>query len=70
MTPSFEPVQELERSPAHVGRQDETPVRGSELTSAFAALLELEFDTLLFAHGDPLVSGGRQALREFVAAHR
>jgi hypothetical protein len=42
----------------------------SELASAFAALLELEFDTLLFAHGDPLVSGGKQALRGFVAAHR
>lgn len=42
----------------------------SELTSAFDALLALDFDTLLFAHGDPLVSGGKQALRDFVAAHR
>ena len=42
----------------------------SELTSAFDALLELDFDALLFAHGDPLVSGGKQALREFVTAQR
>lgn len=38
-----------------------------ELTSAFDRLLELKFDTLLFAHGEPLVGGGKQALREFVA---
>ena len=29
-------------------------------------VLELDFDHLLFAHGDPLVGGGRRALREFV----
>lgn len=39
-----------------------------DLTSAFGQLLELEFDTLLFAHGDPLVGGGKEALREFVEA--
>jgi hypothetical protein len=38
-----------------------------ELTSAFDRLLELKFDSLLFAHGDPLVGGAKQALREFVA---
>jgi len=27
-----------------------------------------QFDALLFAHGDPLVGGGKQALREIVAA--
>jgi hypothetical protein len=31
------------------------------------SLLELEFDSLLFAHGDPLVRGGKQALRDFLA---
>ena len=41
-----------------------------ELTAAFARLLELDFDTLLFAHGDPLVGGGKQALRDFVTARR
>lgn len=31
-----------------------------------AALLEEDFDHLLFAHGDPLVGGGKQELRAFV----
>ena len=39
-----------------------------ELTAAFARLVDLEFDTLLFAHGDPLVGGGDAALRQFVGA--
>lgn len=30
-------------------------------------VLERRFDTLLFAHGDPLVGGGHAALRDFVA---
>ncbi|MGI8631661.1 MAG: hypothetical protein ACR2NA_03835 [Solirubrobacterales bacterium] len=29
-------------------------------------LLDLQFDALLFAHGDPLVEGGKQELREFL----
>ena len=29
-------------------------------------LLELEFDALLFAHSDPIVSGGRDQLEAFV----
>jgi hypothetical protein len=33
-------------------------------------LLELEFDCLLLAHGEPLVGGGKRALREFVASPR
>ena len=36
------------------------------LREAYAGLLELDFDTLLLAHGDPVVSGGREALRAFV----
>jgi len=39
-----------------------------ELTSAFDRLLALEFDALLFAHGAPLLGGGKRSLREFVAA--
>jgi hypothetical protein len=31
-------------------------------------LLSLEFDALAFAHGEPLPSGGRRALDEFVSA--
>lgn len=33
-------------------------------------LSKLEFDALLLAHGEPQATGGRQALREFVAAPR
>jgi hypothetical protein len=29
-------------------------------------MLELPFDALLFAHGDPIVTGGKEALRRFV----
>jgi hypothetical protein len=36
------------------------------LRRAFRALLDREFDALLFAHGTPLVGGGRRALEEFV----
>ena len=31
-----------------------------------SALLDEEFDHLLFAHGDPLIGGGKEALRAFV----
>ena len=39
------------------------------LFAAYRGLLErdLEFDTLLFAHGEPLVGGGRKALKDFVS---
>ena len=36
------------------------------LRTSFRRLLELRFDNLLFAHGPPLVGGGKQALREFL----
>ena len=36
------------------------------LRDSLARLLELEFDSLLFAHGEPLVGGGRDALRAFL----
>jgi len=35
--------------------------------AALRRLLDLDFDSLLFAHGEPLIGGGRAALREFVA---
>jgi hypothetical protein len=38
------------------------------LTEAFRHLLERDFDTLLFAHGDPLVGHAKRALRAFVEA--
>jgi hypothetical protein len=39
------------------------------LRESYRRLLDLDFDNLLFAHGDPIVGGGKQALREFVAQH-
>jgi hypothetical protein len=36
------------------------------LRAAFRGLLERDFDHLLFAHGEPLVGGGRAALKEFL----
>lgn len=36
------------------------------LRESLRALLEQDFDALLFAHGDPLPVGGREALRRFV----
>jgi hypothetical protein len=38
----------------------------SGLIETLRRLLELDFDTLLFAHGEPLVGGGKAALRRFV----
>lgn len=38
------------------------------LRDAYARLLELDFDLLLVAHGDPLVGGAKAALREFATA--
>jgi hypothetical protein len=38
------------------------------LLDAFGRLLALDFDHLLFAHGEPLIGGGKAALREFVQA--
>jgi hypothetical protein len=31
--------------------------------------LAVDFDTLLFAHGQPIVGGGKQALRNFLASN-
>jgi hypothetical protein len=35
------------------------------LRQAYSRFLDREFDNLLFAHGDPIVGGGKEALREF-----
>ena len=37
------------------------------LRESLEKLLDLDFDSLLFAHGEPLIGGGRTALREFIA---
>jgi glyoxylase-like metal-dependent hydrolase (beta-lactamase superfamily II) len=36
------------------------------LRQAYGGLLELDFDTLLVAHGQPLIGGAKEALRRFV----
>jgi hypothetical protein len=36
------------------------------LRESFRRLLEWEFDALLFAHGEPIVAGGKEALRGFL----
>jgi glyoxylase-like metal-dependent hydrolase (beta-lactamase superfamily II) len=38
------------------------------LREAYSRLLDRDFDSLLFAHGNPLVGGGKEALREFCSA--
>ncbi|MGE5858490.1 MAG: hypothetical protein ACM31K_08400 [Solirubrobacterales bacterium] len=46
---------------------DPSQVRAG-LRESLRRLLHLDFDNLLFAHGEPLVGGGRVALREFVGS--
>ncbi|TMK66802.1 MAG: hypothetical protein E6G53_03900 [Actinobacteria bacterium] len=36
------------------------------IREAFGRLLDEPFDSLLFAHGNPLIGGGKEALRDFV----
>jgi hypothetical protein len=52
--------------PGFLMGDDPTAVRAG-LRDALRRLLDLDFDSLLFAHGEPMVGGGRAALREFVA---
>jgi hypothetical protein len=47
-----------------LGDDPEAVKRG--LLHQFRALLERDFEHLLFAHGDPIVGGGKRALRTFV----
>jgi hypothetical protein len=49
-----------------LGEDAEQVKRG--LIEAFRGLIDLEFDHLLFAHGDPLIGGGKAALRAFLEA--
>ncbi|MDQ6745269.1 MAG: hypothetical protein M3Z27_04520 [Actinomycetota bacterium] len=47
----------------------EHPERVKEgLRDAFRGLLTRDFDHLVFAHGDPLIGGGKALLRKFAAA--
>jgi hypothetical protein len=38
------------------------------LREAYGRLLDRDFDNLLFAHGNPIVGGGKEALRRFAGA--
>ena len=42
----------------------------ADIVEGLAPLLDEDFDTLLFAHGDPVASGGKAILRDFVASRR
>ena len=54
----------------HVNGDDPEAVKAA-LVSAYGKLGErLEFETLLFAHGDPVAEGGRDMLRRFVDERR
>jgi hypothetical protein len=51
--------------PDHLLGNDPQNVRTS-IVNGLVPLLEEEFDVLLFAHGTPIASGGKDALRQFV----
>ena len=42
----------------------------ADIVEGLVPLLDEKFDVLLFAHGTPVASGGKQMLREFVKARR
>ena len=48
---------------------DDPPDTKRALAESLERLLDVDFDTLLFAHGEPIVGGGKQALREFLATN-
>jgi hypothetical protein len=52
--------------PGFLMGDDPSRVRAG-LRESLRGLLDLDFDNLLFAHGDPLIGGGGAALREFIA---
>jgi hypothetical protein len=47
---------------------DEPAATRAGLRDAYRGLLELDFEHLLLAHGDPIVGTGKDALRAFVAS--
>jgi len=53
--------------PGFLMGDDPAAVRAG-LCESLRGLLDLDFDSLLFAHGEPLIGGGKAALREFIAA--
>ena len=53
--------------PDHLMDEPEQTKQG--LCDAYRRLLELDFDLLALAHGEPVRSGGKQALRAFTEAY-
>ena len=49
---------------------DDPEVVKSDIVAGLVPLLDEEFDVLLFAHGEPVPSGGKTMLREFVESRR
>jgi hypothetical protein len=47
---------------------DEPEQTKAGLRAAYERLLDLDFDILLLAHGEPVLEGGNEALRAFVSA--
>jgi hypothetical protein len=47
---------------------DDPPQTRAGLRTAYERLLALDFDTLLLAHGDPIVATGKQELANFLEA--
>jgi hypothetical protein len=62
----FRAGDELAFVPDSLMDEPEDTKRG--LREAYERLLDLDFELLLLAHGQPVVGGGRDALRKFVAA--
>jgi hypothetical protein len=52
--------------PGFLMGDDPSAVR-AQLRRSLRSLLELDFDSMLFAHGEPLIGGAKTALREFLA---
>jgi hypothetical protein len=48
---------------------DDPPAVKRGVVGSVRRLCELDFDGLLFAHGDPLPTGGRAALEAFLERH-
>jgi glyoxylase-like metal-dependent hydrolase (beta-lactamase superfamily II) len=48
---------------------DDAPETKRALAQSLEQLLDVDFDTLLFAHGEPIVGDGKQALRDFLATN-
>src|SRR5438270_13405160 len=60
--------EDLQFVPARYLVDDPTDAPAVKLSirEAFGRVLDEPFDSLLFAHGNPLIGGGKEALRDFV----